>query len=174
MSVATQAQTQAVSTLYVEHHPWLLGWLRRKIGCPHSAADLSHDTFVRVLGRPQELAQVREPRAWLTTIAHGLAVDQARRHALERAYFEALSGLPERNYPSAESQASLIDCLARIDAMLGGLHPKARTVLLLSKLDGLSYLEIASQMGVSLSTVEKHMATALRHCLAMRAELPWT
>jgi RNA polymerase sigma factor (sigma-70 family) len=171
MSVAPPMPT--ISTLYLEHHPWLLGWLRRKLGCPQNAADLSHDTFVRVLGQPQALAQVREPRAWLTTIAHGLAVDQARRHALERAYLEALAGLPEGRYPSTEEQALLMDCLARIDTMLDGLHPKARTVLLLSRLDGLTYLEIACQMGVSLSTVEKHMATALRHCMAMRAELPW-
>jgi RNA polymerase sigma factor (sigma-70 family) len=172
MSVATQ--TQAVSALYLEHHHWLLGWLRRKLGCPHSAADLSHDTFLRVLGQPHQLAQVREPRAWLTTIAHGLAVDQARRKALERAWLEVLACQPESSCPSAETQALLMDCLARIDAMLDGLHPKARTVLLLSRLDGLGYLEIARQMGVSLSTVEKHMATALRHCIAMRAELPWT
>jgi len=172
MSLATQ--TQAISALYREHHPWLLSWLRRKLGCPHSAADLSHDTFLRVLGQPQQLAQVREPRAWLTTIAHGLAVDQARRKALERAWLEALAGQPESSYPSAETQAMLLDTLARIDAMLDGLHPRARTVLLLSRLDGLSYLEIARQLGVSLSTVEKHMAAALRHCVAMRAELPWT
>ncbi|HCX83422.1 MULTISPECIES: sigma-70 family RNA polymerase sigma factor [unclassified Rhodoferax] len=171
MSVAPPMQT--VSTLYLEHHPWLLGWLRRKLGCPHNAADLSHDTFVRVLGQPQALAQVREPRAWLTTIARGLAVDQARRQTLERAYLEALAGLPESHTPSTEDQAMLINCLARIDAMLDGLHPKARTVLLLSRLDGLGYVAIAQQMGVSLSTVEKHMATALRHCMAMRAELPW-
>ena len=171
MSVATQ--TQAVSALYLEHHHWLLCWLRRKLGCPHSAADLSHDTFLRVLGQPHQLAQVREPRAWLTTIAHGLAVDQARRKALERAYLEALACQPESSYPSAETQAMLMDCLARIDAMLDGLHPRSRTVLLLSRLDGLGYLEIARQMGVSLSTVEKHMATALRHCVAMRAELSW-
>jgi RNA polymerase sigma factor (sigma-70 family) len=172
MSVATQ--TQAVSALYREHHPWLLGWLRRKLGCPHSAADLSHDTFLRVLGQPQQLAQVREPRAWLTTIAHGLVVDQARRRALERAYLEALAGQPESSHPSAETRALLVDCLARIDAMLDGLHPRARSALLLSRLDGLAYPDIAQQLGVSLSTVEKHMAAALRHCVAMRADMPWT
>lgn len=174
MSVAIQTQKLAVSALYIEHHHWLLAWLRRKIGCPHSAADLSHDTFVRVLGHPQALAQVREPRAWLTTIAHGLIVDQTRRRALERAYLEALAGLPEGTCPSPEDQAIVIDCLAHIDAMLNGLHPKARTVLLLSRFDGLGYSEIARRMGVSLSTVEKHMAAALRHCLAMRTTLPWT
>ena len=66
-----------------------------------------------------------------------------------------------------------LDCIARIDAMLDGLHPKARTVLLLSRLEGWSYPEIAHKMDVSLSTVEKHMAAGLRHCLALRSSLPW-
>jgi RNA polymerase sigma factor (sigma-70 family) len=171
MSVAPQ--TQAVSALYLEHHHWLRDWLRRKLGCPHNAADLSHDTFMRVLGRPHELAHVREPRAWLTTIAHGLVVDQARRRDLERSYLDALARQPEGSHPSAETRAMMFDCLARIDAMLDGLHPKARTVLLLSRLEGWSYVDIARQMDVSLSTVEKHMATGLRHCLALRASLPW-
>lgn len=171
MSVAPQ--TQAVSALYLEHHRWLLDWLRRKLGCPHNAADLSHDTFVRVLGRPHELAQVREPRAWLTTIAHGLVVDQARRRDLERSYLDALALQPEGTCPCAETRAMMLDCLARIDVMLDGLHPKTRTVLLLSRLEGWSYPEIAHQMGASLSTVEKHMAAGLRHCLALRSSLPW-
>lgn len=172
MSLATQ--TQAVSALYHEHHPWLLAWLRRRLGCPHHAADLSHDTFVRVLGQPQQLAQLREPRAWLTTIARGLVVDQARRRSLEQAYLEALAGLPENSHPSAETQALLLDSLVRIDAMLDGLHPTARSALLLSRLDGMAYPDIGRQLGVSLSTVEKHMAVALRHCVAMRADMPWS
>ncbi|RML82115.1 hypothetical protein APX70_06966, partial [Pseudomonas syringae pv. maculicola] len=42
--------------------------LRRRLGCPHSAADLAQDTFVKVLGA-RDTAQIIEPRAFLTTIA---------------------------------------------------------------------------------------------------------
>ena len=38
-----------VEVLYNDHHHWLTGWLRRKLGCPESAADLAQDTFIRVL-----------------------------------------------------------------------------------------------------------------------------
>jgi len=62
----------------------------------------------------------------------------------------------------------LIEALVRIDAMLDGLSAKARSAFLLSRLDGLSYREIAKQLGVSLSSVEKYMASAIRHCLALR------
>ncbi|MDQ8023672.1 MAG: sigma-70 family RNA polymerase sigma factor [Moraxellaceae bacterium] len=157
-----------IESLYSDHHGWLLGWLRRKLGCAHNAADLAQDTFVRVLGRPADLHGLREPRAWLTTIAQGLVIDQTRRRALERAYLDTLALLPEAEHPSPETQLQFIEALARIDAMLDGLNPRARTAFLLSRLEGLSYPEIAAQLQVSLSSVEKYMATAIRHCLALR------
>lgn len=76
--------------LYSDHHGWLVGWLRRRLGNPCDAADLAHDTFVRVPGKPQALHGVREPRAWLSTIAHGLVVDHTRRAALKRACLDAI------------------------------------------------------------------------------------
>lgn len=157
------AQRQ-IEALYSAHHRWLLGWLRRRLGCAHNAADLAHDTFVRILGRPLALEAVREPRAWLTRIAHGLVVDQARREELERAYCAAIALLPEAQTPSPESRLLLIEALLHIDALLDGLKPKVRSAFLLSRLEGLAYAEIAERLGVCLSSVEKYMATAIRHC----------
>ncbi|QPR34624.1 sigma-70 family RNA polymerase sigma factor [Delftia acidovorans] len=160
-----------IALLYSDHHGWLVGWLRRRLGNPCDAADLAQDTFLRVLGKPQSLHGVREPRAWLTTIAHGLVVDHTRRAALERACLDAIASLPEPLAPSAEERHLLIESLVRMDNLLAGLPPKARSAFLLSRLEGLSYPEIALQLGVCLSSVEKYMAAAIRHCLALRKEL---
>ena len=165
------ASGDAVQLLYRTHHGWLHNWLRAKLGNTFDAADLAQDTFVRVLGKPQSLHGVREPRAWLTTIAHGLVVDHTRRAALERACLDAIASLPEPLAPSAEERHLLIESLVRMDNLLAGLPPKARSAFLLSRLEGLSYPEIALQLGVCLSSVEKYMATAIRHCLALRKEL---
>ena len=50
---------QAVHELYTEHHGWLFAWLRKKLGCPHHAADLSHDPFVRIMGSRERLGPLR-------------------------------------------------------------------------------------------------------------------
>jgi RNA polymerase sigma-70 factor (ECF subfamily) len=159
--------THPVADLYTDHHGWLHAWLRGKLGCAHQAADLAHDTFVRLLVRPRELGG--EPRALLTHIAKGLVIDHWRRQELERAYCEALAHLPEPQVPSAETQRLMLDALVQIDALLDGLGPKVRAAFLLSRLEGRSYPEIAREIGVSLSSVEKYMATALRHLLRLRA-----
>jgi len=167
-SMPDRPPPRSVETLYGEHHGWLLGWLRRKLGHAGDAADLAQDTFLRVLGRQRDVDEVREPRAWLTTIAHGLVVDHVRRRTLERACLEAIAALPEPQAPSPETQMLLVEALVRIDAMLDGLPAKARSAFLLSRLDGLGYAEIAQRLNVSLSSVEKYMATAIRHCLTLK------
>ncbi len=58
----------------------------------------------------------------------------------------------------------ILDALARMNALLDGLKPRARRVFLLSRLEGLPYTGIGVRLGVSLSTVAKDMALALRHC----------
>ena len=80
-----------VHALYGAHHGWLFAWLRRKLGSADNAADLAQDTFLRIIGSRDALLGMREPRAFLTTTAQRLIVDQARRHALEEAYLRELA-----------------------------------------------------------------------------------
>lgn len=158
-----------IRALYIDHHAWLLDWLRKRLRHGDSAADLAHDTFIHILGKPERLQELRQPRAWLSTVAHGLLVDRVRRQRVERAYLQAIAHLPQAQVPSPESQLILLQTLARVDALLDGLRPKVRMAFLLSRLEGLSYKEIAERLAISLSSVEKYMASAIRHCyLAQR------
>jgi RNA polymerase sigma-70 factor (ECF subfamily) len=77
--------TSVVGDLYASHEGWLQSWLRQRLGSAFDAADLAHDTFVRVLlKRRIEVEEgLKTPRAYLSTIAHGLVVDLWRRRALE-------------------------------------------------------------------------------------------
>lgn len=51
-----------------------------------------------------------------------------------------------------------------IDAILRSLHPNVRTALLLCKIDGMNYRDIAAQLKVSVSSVEKYIAAGLLSC----------
>ncbi len=153
----------ALDSLYSDHLGWLRALLYRRLRCPETAADLSQDVFVRLLGR-SALPALDEPRAYLARIAHGLVIDHRRRETVERAWLDTLAALPEVAVPSPEEQWLIVDALARIDALLDGLKPRVRQVFLLSRLEELSHPAIAARLGVSLSTVEKDMAQALRHC----------
>ena len=161
----------AVEILYRDHHGWLQAWLRQRLSCMDDAADLAQDVFTRLLGRPaQTLAPgvLREPRAYLTTVAHGLLVDFWRRGALERAYLEDLARQPEALQPSPEERLAAVQMLQAVDALLQGLTPKTRAAWLMSRLDGLAHAEIAAQLQVSVPRVRQYLANAMRHAYRLR------
>lgn len=153
----------AIGEIYAANHGWLVGWLSRRLGCRHTAADLAQDTFARILSARESL-YVTEARALLTTIARGLMVDHIRRSTLEAAYLEALALLPEAQAPSPEARLLLLETLIELDRMLDGVPPKARRAFLLSQLDGLTYAEIADQEGISVSSVQKYMIRCYTAC----------
>ena len=153
-----------VTALYSDHHGWLQGWLRRKMGNAVDAADLAHDTFLRVLAR-RDMPRLLAPRAYLGAIARGLVADFFRHKDIERAYLDALAALPDAHAPSPESRAIVLEALVAIDTMLDGLKPSVRQAFLLSQLDGLTYEQIARQLGVTKRTVSNYMCTAIGHCV---------
>jgi RNA polymerase sigma-70 factor (ECF subfamily) len=160
-----------VHTLYREHHGWLQAWLRRRLGCAQDADDLAHDTFVRLLGRPAPVLApeaLREPRAYLTTVAHGLLVDFWRRGELERAYLADLAARPEPLHPSPEECLAAVQLLRAVDALLQGLTPKTRAAWLMHRLDGLTHAEIAARLHVSVPRVRQYLANAMRHAYHLR------
>ncbi|MCG2599293.1 sigma-70 family RNA polymerase sigma factor [Achromobacter insuavis] len=162
MFPSPRAASPDIEVLYSDHHGWLQDWLRRRLGNAFDAADLAHDTFLRVL---RNLEPIREPRAYLTTIAHGLVVNHWRRQDLERAYRDTLATVADTLAPSPEEGALLLDALCELDALLNQLNPKARAAFLLSHLEGYTYLEIAARLDVSERMVKKYMAQAMLHCL---------
>ena len=166
MSVGQSAIQQQVHALYSHHHGWLYGWLRRKLGCSHQAADLAHDTFLRLLTRRDALAldELREPRAYLTTVAKGLVSNHYRRQKLELAWAEALASMPEPLAPAPEVRAMLLETLIEVDRLLGTLPGPVREAFLLSQLDGLPQAEIAARLGVSVPSVKRYVARALALC----------
>lgn len=153
-----------VESLYSDHHGWLHAWLRRRLGCPEQAADLTQDTFVSVMGTGN-VGEIREPRPFLATIARRLMAHRHRRHLLERAYLEMLASLPEAVTPSPEVQVLALEALRQLDAALDGLPPRVREAFLLAHFEALSYADIATRLGVSTSSVKQYLTRANRQCL---------
>ncbi|THF65490.1 sigma-70 family RNA polymerase sigma factor [Pseudothauera nasutitermitis] len=146
---------------YRDNHAWLQRWLRKKVNCPDNAADLAHDAFVRILAMRTQRA-LEESRALLVTVAKGLVVDQYRRRTLEQAYLDVLARMPEHEQPSEEARLIVRETLIEVDRMLDGLCANARRAFLLSQVDGLGYAEIAAELGLSVSAVQKYMVRAMQ------------
>ncbi|WP_454692561.1 sigma-70 family RNA polymerase sigma factor [Achromobacter aloeverae] len=154
----------AVQAFYLGHHRWLLGWLRRRVRDNADAADLMHDTFVHLLGDTRP-AEIREPRAFLATIAKRLISNRHKRQLIEAAYLDAVACASEAFAPSPESLHIAFETLLQIDNALDGLPAKVRSAFLMAHMEEMPYAEIANRLAVSRSSVKQYLARANMHCL---------
>jgi RNA polymerase sigma factor (sigma-70 family) len=157
---------QQLHEVYQQHHDWLQGWLRKKTGNSWDAADIAHDTFVRVMDK-DKLQLGAEPRALLVHIAKGLVIDRWRHQQVEQAYRETLAQLSPELWPSVEEQQLLLESLQQVDRLLQSMPGQTRAIFLLAQLDGLTYQQIAKQLDISLITVKRHMRKAYLECLSL-------
>mgnify|MGYP006291465255 CR=1 FL=1 len=162
MPTSELIEHQRLCDLYIDHHGWLQAWLCRRLGCPQRAADLAQNTFLRLITLGHPLAELTRPRAWLTTTAQRLIVDEIRRHRIERAYVDALAVTAADDvFPSAEQVFAAVQTLACLASVLQAVPAKARVAFLRHYLDGVSQSEIAAELGVSVRMVRKYLVRVL-------------
>lgn len=169
------------ASLFERYYRELLNFLARKVGDRELAADIAQESYARIYAAPNK-GEVIEPRALLYTTARNLVTDHYRRSTV-REQVEVPGELDEY------SDASHLDIgmgpeslepeavfagrqrLAAIEEVVAKLPPRPREAFVLYKLDGLSRGEVAEKMGVSVKTVETHLAIAMEACLRRLQQL---
>lgn len=153
--------------LYRKEKPRLMRFFMRKLGNRTDADDLAQETLARFFkAAPHET--IVTPEAYLTRIATNMLKDRADHSSTKLAL---------RSVPIDEQVAAIDDIdplreltarqdLSRWRAILGQLPAQTLEVFSLNRIEGYSYREIASDKGLPLWVVQKHMLKALRHIAA--------
>jgi RNA polymerase sigma factor (sigma-70 family) len=159
-----------------ERHDWFLNqifrhraalhrYLRKFTSGAEDVEDLVQETYVRMYAL-RDFREIESPRALLFRIAHNTAVERARRQAAQTT--DSVGDFEGLNVYSTEAPADeQIDARRRFEsfcAAVDRLPPLCRRVFVLRKVYRLSHDEIAEVLGVSLSTIEKHVAKGLLRC----------
>ncbi|WP_445115690.1 sigma-70 family RNA polymerase sigma factor [Acinetobacter sp. WZC-1] len=158
--------SDSVEYLYKNHHAWLYGWLRNRLKQDALAADLAHDTFIKII-QHHERYSYEQPRALLTTIARNLANKWWQRKQIEQAYQDSLLLQETEYYPSPEQEVIVIQALLELSSIMRGLKDREKQVFILWQIEGLNYARIAEQLDVSLITVKRDMKKIMLCCLSV-------
>lgn len=149
---------------FLDYRPALASHLRH-IVTPHEIDDVLQDTFVRL----QEAAKrepIEHPRAFLRKTATNLALNRiakADRRLNDRvADFESSEVCSTTDGPDSALEAE--QRTRQLYRAVARLPQQCRYVFLLKKVFGFSQQEIALALGISTSTVEKHIAKGLLMC----------
>ena len=149
------------------HEPALRGYLQARFPWLTDQDDLVQETYSRLL-REKEAGRLRYAKAFLFTAARNAALDLFRRRRATRMEtvtdFRALSLLEEP--PDVAQTVNRQQELEILTEAVRALPERCRGVIMLRYIDGLSYKEIAVQLGISPQTVKGHIAKGMRHCAA--------
>ncbi|MGE8358981.1 sigma-70 family RNA polymerase sigma factor [Pseudomonas sp.] len=159
----------SVSGAYRAFHAELLKFLGKRLGSSADAADLAQDAFTQWLDW-RDRRDVEQPRAFLFQIARNLLRDHWRRQQARPQASEdvdtgqVLEAMVDEQGASPLEKVEQQQRLHLLAQALDDLSPRRREAFVLHKFDGLSQADVAARMGISLSMVEKHIASALLHC----------
>ncbi|MGE8096433.1 RNA polymerase sigma factor [Pseudomonas fluorescens] len=153
----------------------LLRTLERMVNNHSTAEDLLQETYLRVARALSERAiDHLEPFVFQT--ARNLALDHLRarriqsRTMLEDVPLDVVQNIAAP-LSSAEDAAHAEQLLERLNISLSQLTPRQQQIFILSRLHGHSYLEIAEQLSVSLSTVQKDLKLIMAICVGVADRL---
>jgi RNA polymerase sigma-19 factor, ECF subfamily len=138
-------------------------FLVRHLRAGQESADLAQEVYLRLL-RLEKSELVRQPQAYVYTIASHVTSQLRMRAGRELIRFDSEIADEAAEHPSTLSNDELIDqinaeCeLERLLSVLPAIH---RAAFVLCKRDGLSYTEIARQLGISVHTVKKYIHEAM-------------
>jgi RNA polymerase sigma factor (sigma-70 family) len=167
----SEEKTQFLKQLVESHGSSLERFLARKLDNPADAAEVAQEAYLRIY-RLQQPEKLDNARAFLFQVAANLAIDQLRRRSLHYRFLkteESLSADGEFSEAAAgaASPEQILkgkEKLARIYEAIEQLPAKCQQAFLLHRNSGMSYSEIAREMDVSVSSVEKYILQALKQC----------
>lgn len=129
---------------------------------PGDEADLGQDAFLKLVETAQR-EPVAAPTHLLFRLARNLVIDRLRSRARAARLFVADGGQDAHDLTLADPERALLasERLRRALEIIDAMPGRRREAFLLHRLEGLTYLEIARRMGVSVKAVEKHMSSAM-------------
>ncbi|URW75886.1 sigma-70 family RNA polymerase sigma factor [Sphingomonas donggukensis] len=154
---AMREQWRTVEALYRDEAPHLARYFERRVA-RDDVLDLVQESFRRILGHRPE-----HPGSFLGRTAANLVLEFRRVAARRQA--RAHESYEEHHSPSVDPLPHLEarDTLAHLHAALNQLKPKTRNIFLMSRIEGMTYAEIAEAYGMSEEGVKKQVATAMHH-----------
>jgi RNA polymerase sigma factor (sigma-70 family) len=146
------------------HISALRNYLLFKFGNSELADDLAQEAFVKLW---QNCAEVRYPKSFVYTVAKNSALNHTASQKIILKYAETLPA-EAMDYENPEFLMETEEFRKKFDLALAGLTEAQRTALLLNRIEGKKYREIAEMLDISVKAVEKRIHGAM---LAMKQKI---
>jgi RNA polymerase sigma factor (sigma-70 family) len=167
----SETKKDLVERLFAEHGAALRAFFYQRVRRRPDAAELAQEVYVRML-RISDIDAIRNPEAYLYTVASNLAkehrvLEQRGANTIDVEDAAELLAAPTLVGGEIDTERRI----KRLREVLRQLPPKCQVAVALHYWHGMSYQEVAPQLGVSTHMVKKYLSQALTHCRRRMARL---
>nr|WP_269214131.1 RNA polymerase sigma factor [Brucella pseudogrignonensis] len=152
--------------MFLAHRRELQAYLTNKLKDADTAADLTQEAFLRYAEQNASAnIPVKNSRSYLYRTATNLAIDHVRSRARQKtdaAKHDDMESIAD-DRPTQEDETDARQKLERLRSAVLELPERTRQVFVLNRIEGLTYPETARRLGISESSVQKHLNKALLH-----------
>lgn len=154
-----------VTKAFIKYELVLKRFIARFLPFTSDVDEVSQETFLKAYVAERDKA-IDQPKPFLFRIAKNIAISRLRQSSRRPTEFieEAVSIDALANEWSAEDEVMAQQSLEIHCEAVAKLTPQVRQVYLMRKMYGMSHKEIAQHLGISRSTVEKHLIKGVRMC----------
>jgi len=152
----------AFEDVFMQYHIKVFNFLLSYNGNIAECEEITQDVFVKLWEKRKFLDPDRNFNSYLFTIARNLLYNSFKKKGNEKAYIEYIKQHIDFASNDTENYIDTVELEHFYNTTLESMPQRRKEVFLLSRQQGYSYNEIASELSISVKTVEVHLSAALR------------
>lgn len=154
----------AFDQVYERYCHKLFSFVSKIVKDEAEAEDIVQEVFVKIWESREKLGDYKLLNSYIFTIAYNSSVSIIRRRIVDKKYIEHLKNSSIiHSAPETVTEFEFNELNKHTQKLIDGLPERQKQIFLLHREKGLSYAEIAVQLGISKNTVEVHMVRALKY-----------
>jgi RNA polymerase sigma-70 factor, ECF subfamily len=147
-------------SVYNRYYRKIYGICRRYSSKPDEARDLTHDVFVRYFQNFEKFRHESSPSTWMYRVAINLGIHRWRRDRTRNQVDQELESIPDE---SPDTEIMLLDRIT-LKKILGRYPERMQRIFYMHHLEKMTQSEIGELLGISRSTVIRHLNHFKRSC----------
>ncbi|HMR81617.1 MAG TPA: RNA polymerase sigma-70 factor [Niabella sp.] len=141
------------------------------VKAPEIAEEVTIDIFLKLWQKRSELPGINDMDAFLFIVAKRKAIDFLKKASKDKKIKKRIS----ENWPEAAEETpdsyAFVEYKELLEIVLNTLPPQRKSILMLSRIDGLSHKEISSQLNISQNTVKNTISQTMKSLEPLKNKL---